>query len=191
MTLRPGLLEYEEEEEDDDSDDSTNMLTNNYETIVSNRFPTSGLVSAKILHQDSWHPGSDIVGLEAGLQRLTTENLQAQYGDDMPKAGAVTESEYLGMISKKDKGPTRQENTADVDGWQTYSNRNAKAHGQTPIAFTGFDPQGAAHRQTRPPSTIASEDFGTNRSNQNSRASGYSQAPAKRVRYRYSHSKPR
>lgn len=176
---------------DDDSDDSTNMLTNNYETVVSNRFPTSGIVSAEILHQDSWHPGSDVTGLEAGMQRLTTENLQAQYGDDMPKAGAATESEYLGPISKKDKAPAYQENPADVDGWQTYSHRNAKAHGQTPIAFTGFDPQGAAHRQTRAPSTIASEDFGTHRSNQNSRYSSYSQAPSKRVRYPYPHSKPR
>lgn len=177
---------------DDDSDDSTNMLTNNYETIVSNRFPGFRLVSAEILHQDSWHPGSDVSGLEAGLQRLTTENLQARYGDDMPKAGAVTESEYLGAISKKDKGPARQETPADVDGWQTYSHRNAKAHGQTPLAFTAFDPQGAAHRQTRPPSTVASEDFGTHRSNQNSRPSGYSQAGAnKRVRYLYPYSTPR
>lgn len=174
----------------DDSDDSANMLTNNYDTNVSTKFPISGLVTAEILHQESWHPGSDVVGLEAGMQRLTTENLQAQYGDDMPKAGAATESEYLGPTSKKDKGPARQENPADVDGWQTYSHRNAKAHGQTPIAFTGFDPQGAPHRQTRAPSTVASDDFSTRQSNQNSRYSGYNKTPAKKVRYLYPHSKP-
>lgn len=182
MTLRPGFREYDDVELEDDSDDSTNMLTNNYESHVSNRFPTSEFVSAKILHQASWHPGSDITGLEAGMQRLTTENLQAQFGDDMPKAGAVTETEYLGPTSKKDKGPARQENHADVDGWQVYSRTNAKAHGQTPIEFTGFDPQGAPHRQTRAPSII-SEDFGSRRSNQTSRHTGYSQAPAKKVCY--------
>lgn len=124
------------------------------------------------------------------MQRLTTENLQAHYGDDMPKAGAATESEYLGPTSKKDKGPARQENPADVDGWQTYSHRNAKANGQTPIAFTGFDAQGAAHRQTRAPSTIASDDFSTRQSNQNSRPSGYNQAHTKRVRYLCPHLNP-
>lgn len=184
MTLRPGLRDYYDEEVEDDSDDSTNILTNNYETHVSNnRFPISELVIAEILHQDSWHPGSEITGLEAGMQRLTTENLQAQFGDDMPKAGAVTETEYLGPTSKKDKGPARQENHAEVDGWQLYSRTNAKAHGQTPIEFTGFDPQGAAHRQTRAPSSIVSEDFGARRSNQNSRHTGYNQAPTKRVCY--------
>lgn len=114
------------------------------------------------------------------MQRLTTENLQAQFGDDMPKAGAATESEYLGPTSKKDKEPARQENHADVDGWQVYSRTNAKAHGQTPIEFTGFDPHGAAHRQTRAPSVV-SEDLGTHRSNQNSRHASYSQPPAKKV----------
>ncbi|MCJ1346828.1 hypothetical protein MMC31_005046 [Peltigera leucophlebia] len=161
LTLRPGFREYDDVELEDDSDDSTNMLTNNYESHA------------------SWHPGSDITGLEAGMQRLTTENLQAQFGDDMPKAGAVTETEYLGPTSKKDKGPARQENHTDVDGWQVYSRTNAKAHGQTPIEFTGFDPQGAPHRQTRAPSII-SEDFGSRRSNQTSRHTGYSQAPAKK-----------
>lgn len=181
MTLRPGFRDYDDDEVEDDSDDSTNMLTNNYETNVGKRFPASEVVSTEILYQDSWHPGSDIAGLDAGMQRLTTENLQARFGDDMPKAGAVTESEYLGPTSKKDKGPARQENHADVDGWQVYSHTNARAHGQTPIQFTGFDPQGAAHRQTRAPSTIVSEDFGGRRSNQNSRHSGYSQGPAKKV----------
>lgn len=115
------------------------------------------------------------------MQRLTTENLQAHFGVDMPKAGTVTESEYLGPTSKKDKGSARQEHHEHLDGWQLYSETNAKAHGLTPIEFTGFDHQGAAHRQNRAPSTIASEDFGTVRSSQNSRHAGYNQGPAKKV----------
>lgn len=92
---------------------------------------------------------------------LTAKNLENHDGSEHaanPEA-SVVDTEQSSVVSNKDKMPALSGVNTNVSAWNNY----AKANSKRPTEFTGYDPSGVAHRQIRPPSTVASEDYRSSR----------------------------
>lgn len=145
--------------EDEDSEDSDGV-TNNYESVRTSILPYV-VLNADVRYQTYGQTASEMDGISSGMARLTSKNLEHHGGSEYGKADAgVEDTEISSVVSSKEKMPARSTaNNPDISNWNSY----AKANSRRPTEYTAYDSAGVPHRQTRAPSTVASDDYAPSR----------------------------